>query len=116
MIGTNNVGHRPPHLESEEDTIAGVKAIVDRITRAAPEAKVILMGILPRGASPEDDRRQRIAALNPQLRKLADEQRIHWLDLWSEFLQADGTLVPGLVAPDLLHLTEQGYEVWARAM
>ena len=116
MIGTNNVGHRPPHLESAEDTIAGVKAIVDRITRAAPEAKVILMGILPRGASPEDERRQRIAALNPQLRKLADEQRIHWLDLWSEFLQADGTLVPGLVAPDLLHLTEKGYEVWARAM
>ena len=59
MIGTNNVGHGPPHLESAEDTIAGVKAIVDRITRAAPEAKVILMGIMPRGASPEDARRQR---------------------------------------------------------
>ena len=26
MIGTNTVGHRPPHLESAEDTIAGVKA------------------------------------------------------------------------------------------
>jgi sialate O-acetylesterase len=116
MIGTNNVGHRPPHLESADDTVAGVKAILDRIAGAAPGAKVILMGILPRGESAEDARRQRIEALNPQLQRLADNQRVHWLDLWSEFLRADGTFVPGLVTSDLLHLTERGYEVWARAM
>ena len=38
MIGTNNNGHRPADQESTADTVAGIKAILDRLAQKAPDS------------------------------------------------------------------------------
>ncbi len=115
MIGTNNNGHRKPEQESTADTVAGIKAILDRLGQKAPQSKVLLLAIFPRGATPQDACRQRNEAVNAEIQKFADNQRVLWLNINDKLLEADGTLSKE-VMPDLLHPNAKGYEIWAQAM
>jgi beta-glucosidase len=40
---------------------------------------------------------------------------IHYLDLGSQLIEADGSISKKIM-PDALHLTEAGYEIWARTI
>jgi lysophospholipase L1-like esterase len=44
-----------------------------------------------------------------------DGRTVHYLDINSVFLEADGTL-PKSVMPDLLHPNAEGYRRWASAI
>lgn len=112
MIGTNNSGTRndPP-----EETAAGVQAIVTLIRTKLPEMKILLLGIFPRGATAIDALRILNEAINERLRAFADGRQLFYADLGHLFLEHDGRLKRDLM-PDLLHLNEQGYRVWAEGM
>ena len=112
MIGTNNTGHRQ---DPADETAAGIEAIVDQLGKKLPNTKVLLLAIFPRGASADDKLRQLNDAINERISKLADNQRVFYLDVADKFLEDDGTL-PKSIMPDLLHPNEQGYEIWAQAM
>ncbi len=115
MIGTNNTGHRFG-IETADDTAQGVRAILDTLATKATDAKILLLAIFPRG---EAIKRQRNDEVNRQIKKLADNQKIFWLDLSQHFLQPDGTLSKPLFKdekPFPIHLTAEGYEAWAKAM
>jgi lysophospholipase L1-like esterase len=115
MIGTNNTGHRFG-TESADDTARGVRAILDTLASKAPDAKVLLLAIFPRG---EAIKRQRNNEVNRRIEKLADNQKVFWLDLGEHFLEPDGTLSTALFMdekPFPIHLTAEGYEAWAKAM
>ena len=46
--------------------------------------------------------------------KLDSDPKVHVLDLWNDFVNADGTLKKGLFTPDNIHLTQDGgYELYA---
>jgi len=47
--------------------------------------------------------------------KLADGKMIHYMDIGSHFLDADGTLREEIM-PDTLRLSPGGYKVWAIAI
>ena len=47
--------------------------------------------------------------------KLADGKRVHYLDIGKSFLQDDGVLTREIM-PDLLHLSEKGYTIWAESI
>ena len=47
--------------------------------------------------------------------KLADDKSVFFLDINQEFLEDDGTLSKDIM-PDLLHLSEAGYEIWAKGI
>jgi lysophospholipase L1-like esterase len=115
MIGTNNTGHRPADKESTADTVAGIKAILDRLAQKAPHSKVLLHAIFPRGATPQDAHRQRNEAINAEIQKFADNKRVFWMNINDKFLQSDGTLSKE-VMPDLLHPNAKGYAIWAEAI
>jgi len=115
LIGTNNTGHRTAAQESTADTVAGVRAILERIRQKAPQSHVLLLALFPRGETPQDARRLRNEAVNNELKSLAAEMRISWLNINDKFLQADGTLTREIM-PDLLHPNAKGYEIWAEAM
>ncbi|MDA3925858.1 MAG: GDSL-type esterase/lipase family protein [Kiritimatiellae bacterium] len=115
MIGTNNTGHRPLEKESPEDTIAGIKAILDRLEAKAPNSKVLLLAIFPRGATPQDGCRVRNAKVNAAIEKFADNKRVFWMNINDKLLESDGTLSKEIM-PDLLHPNTKGYEIWASAM
>ncbi len=110
LIGTNNTGN-----DKAEDIARGITAIVQLLGKKLPATKVLLLGILPRGAEAKTPLRDKIAAVNEVISKLADGKSVWYLDLGPKLLDKDGKL-PGDVSPDSLHLSEKGYQVWAETM
>jgi len=110
MIGTNNSG-----TNTSEQIAEGITAIVDQLNNKAPTTKVLVLGIFPRGETPEDTKRQVNEKTNAIVSKLADNERVFYLDIGKSFLQDDGTLSKEIM-PDLLHLSEKGYTIWAESI
>ncbi len=110
MIGTNNSGSNTP-----EQIAAGVKAIVEKLRSSLPATKVLVLAIFPRGANSQNPFRKVNEAANEIISKLADNQHVFYLDIGKKFLKEDGTLTKDIM-PDLLHLSPQGYEIWASSI
>lgn len=124
MIGTNNTGHQGrPQVElkgaiyqsTAEQTAEGVSAIIKLLREKQPQMKILLLGIFPRGADANDEKRKQNIATNSLISKLADDRTVHYQDISNTFLQADGVLSKEIM-PDLLHLNETGYEKWSQAI
>jgi beta-glucosidase len=112
MIGTNNAGHRK---EPSAETAQGVRAIVGDLKKRLPDSKILVLAIFPRGDGEADELRQLCNETNAQISKLADGERVLFLDINKEFLDANGDL-PADVMPDKLHPNRRGYEIWAKAI
>jgi lysophospholipase L1-like esterase len=124
MIGTNNTGHQGrPQKEIDnavykctaEQTAVGIKAILASLQKKCPDAKILVLGIFPRGADKNDKFRQQNEATNAIIKGYADGKKVFFLDVSDKFLEADGTL-PKSIMPDLLHPNEKGYQIWSDAM
>lgn len=111
MIGTNNVG-----ADTAEGITKGITAILKTIRTKQPQAKILLLGVFPRGekASPNPSR-DKLKEVNQNIAKLDDGQTIHYLDIGDKFLQPDGSLTKEIM-PDFLHLSAAGYQIWADAI
>ncbi len=112
MIGTNNAStaENPP-----EQVAAGIRNIITAIHQRSSETKILLLAIFPRGATPADGNRMKNEKVNAIISKFDDGKRIHFLDIGSKFLSADGTLEK-TVMPDLLHLNADSYKIEADAI
>ncbi|MFL2479675.1 MAG: platelet-activating factor acetylhydrolase IB subunit [Verrucomicrobiales bacterium] len=110
MIGTNNSGNNSP-----EEIADGLAAITKQLRKKLPKTKVLLLGIFPRGANKDDGRRQVNEKANAIFKKLADGNDVHYLDIGAKFLEPDGTLTRKIM-PDLLHLSVEGYTIWAESI
>jgi lysophospholipase L1-like esterase len=106
MIGTNNMG------APAGDIVLGVSEIVQTVREKQPDAKILLLAIFPRQQHP-DALREKVKQVNEQLAKLADGQMVRFLDIGAHFVSDDGTISPDIM-PDFLHLSQKGYEIWAR--
>jgi sialidase-1 len=109
LIGTNNVRHGDFTPEQIAD---GIRAILDALGKKCPQSKVLLLGILPRGPDASDVLRRKAEAVNALLPALADNRRVHYLNVNVKLLDPDGTLSKS-IAPDLLHLSAEGYGILA---
>jgi lysophospholipase L1-like esterase len=112
LIGTNNTGHEQ---RPAADTTAGIKAVLDELQAIWPKTKLLVLSVFPRGEGPEDKMRKLNDEINVEVAKLADNKKIFVLDISSSFMAPDGTL-PKEIMPDKLHLSGQGYELWAKAL
>ena len=110
MIGTNNSGSNTPEQIAE-----GVAVIVKQLRTKLPKTKVLLLAVFPRGTDKNDKRRQVNEKTNAIFKKLADGTHGHYLDMGPKFLEDDGTLTREIM-PDLLHLSEKGYTIWAESI
>ena len=124
MIGTNNTGHQGrPQKELDgavyqctaEQTAEGIKAILAQLRQKCPDAKILVLGIFPRGADKNDKFRQQNEATNAIVKGFADGQKVFFLDVGAKFLEPDGTLSKAIM-PDLLHPNEKGYQIWSDAI
>jgi lysophospholipase L1-like esterase len=114
MIGTNNLAHPPQ--QTPEEVIEGIRCLVKTIEAKQPKAKILLLGIFPRGAEASDPFRAKIKQVNEAVAKLDDGgQRVRFLDIGDKFLAEDGKL-PKDVMPDSLHPNSKGYEIWGAAI
>ncbi|MBN1832666.1 MAG: GDSL family lipase [Deltaproteobacteria bacterium] len=109
MIGTNNT------MQNNAPEIAeGIGAVVLELKKDFPDAKILLLGIFPRG-TPNDPVRATVKEINEIISRLHDGDRVHYLDIGSEFLDASGN-IPEDVMTDALHPSTKGYEIWANAV
>ncbi len=111
LIGTNNLGRG----NTPEETAEGIAAVVAQYRKRCPEATVLLQGIFPRAAKANDPMREKIRVVNEKIAKLADGEKVIFLDFGNVFLNPDGSISPE-VMPDFLHLSAKGYELWADAI
>lgn len=112
MIGTNDASS-PPFCSAPE-IAEGIGAIVLEMRRDFPAAKILLLGIFPRG-EPGDEVRRTVLAVNPIIARLDDGQHVFYRDIGSIFLRPDGTIAPDIMA-DRLHPNRKGYVLWAEAV
>lgn len=109
MIGTNNTG-----ACSAPDITLGITAIVLELKKRLPQAKILLLGVFPRGEKP-GPQRDKIAAVNAGIARLNAPPSITYLDLGPKFLTPEGLITKDIM-PDFLHPNEKGYRIWAEAM
>ncbi|MCP4888265.1 MAG: DUF4976 domain-containing protein, partial [Planctomycetaceae bacterium] len=111
MIGTNNTGHFD---QDPKEVADGVERILEILQQRLPDTKIVLHGIFPRGPNSLDLKRLNNVAINQHIRRFADGDRVHYLEVGDQFLEPDGTISKAIM-PDLLHLSTEGYERWAKA-
>ncbi|MGA3190120.1 MAG: GDSL-type esterase/lipase family protein [Bryobacteraceae bacterium] len=110
LAGTNNLS-----TGTAEEITRGLEAILQTIHQKAPAAAIVIMGIFPRNDNmaflPV------IETINANLAKLADGQKIRYLNINGKLAGPDGKLFDGMMnAKDKLHPIAKGYQVWADAL
>lgn len=107
MIGTNNIKANPP-----ADIALGIKSILEKLHAKLPKTQVLLLGVFPRGETPDSDLRKASEGINDIIKEYADGKTVHYLNINAKLLNADGTQDRKKM-PDLVHLTAPAYQIWA---
>lgn len=114
MIGTNNVGASYTVGSTLPQIAEGVGAIVQKLRAKLPQTRILLLGIFPRGSAPNPMRGD-ILQINQIIKKLADEKNVFYLDFGDRFIDGKGA-IPASLMPDFLHLSPEGYRIWAESI
>jgi len=110
LAGTNNVGnHEPP-----EGITKGLEDVVRLMQSKAPGATIIVTAIFP--SNDHITVMPVIDQINANLAHLADGAKVRYLDINRKLATENGKLLSGMMNPDLLHPSLQGYQVWADAL
>jgi lysophospholipase L1-like esterase len=115
MIGTNNLSGRQSTPNTPDEIAMGIAVIVSKFRTTFPDAKVLLLGVFPRGAEPNNPYREPIRRINELIASLDDGEHVQFMDIGSRFLGPDGSISTEVMA-DGLHPTALGYEIWAEAV
>ena len=112
MIGNNNMFFAP-----ETGVVAaakGIKTCVENLRKKFPQASLIVAKILPCHA-PENRFYENIRLTNVEIDKLAlgSDAKVRVLDLGKDFVDEEGRLKKTLFKPDNIHLSLEGYKVYA---
>jgi len=101
---------------------AGIDAILNKLGETLPQTDILLLGIFPRGALPDDPLRLRNIEINRGLTATATKSNlshinrtVHVRDIGSVFLSESGAISEAIM-PHLLHLSPEGYRPWAEAI
>ena len=108
LIGTNDLAYgRSPARAAD-----GIRANLGALRRHLPEARILLLGLLPREESPSAPLRIGVAKVNRLIRDCADDQHIFYAEIGDVLLTSEG-LLSAEVSPDQLHFSARGYALLA---
>ena len=108
MIGTNDL-HQDGAVPSRVAERVGT--IIDTLRDREPQAELHVIGILPRAA----DMAGMVAEANAGIREQAERAGVTYIDLTSVMADETGKIRDALTYDDL-HLTAEGYRVWADSL
>jgi lysophospholipase L1-like esterase len=75
-----------------------------------PDAKILLLGLLPREEAPTAPVRFALAPVNRLIRDCGDGEHIIYADIGDVLLVETGRL-PAAISPDQLHFSARGYSL-----
>jgi len=107
MIGINDLSRNTP----QNDIVANVVDIVERIHHDSPKTKVFVQSILPNA----ERLQQRIETINVEIEK-AVSGKATWVNLYPLFLDESGVSMRDSLSNDDSHLLGQGYLIWRDAI
>ncbi len=110
--------------EGDNDTFRGIPndvimrqlhEAINRIHAELPQARIYVLSVKPSIAREDiwsvamdlNEQYQQLAAANPL---------VHYIDVATPFLNADGSIRDDIFVDDMLHLNDTGYEVWAASI
>lgn len=109
LIGTNDIGsNRPGNIIAE-----GIRQILIALRERFPDARILLIGVLPRSELPDSHRRQQVTGVNSLIRTCQDHRHIFYDDSGEGLLNQDRYLSRA-VSFDGVHLTQHGYTLLTR--
>ena len=106
LIGTNNWADN-----TVEETAEDIRQLVEVIRDKQPQAKLLLLPILPRSDARSDFKNRKADEINAHIERLADGEKVIWFDLRKAFSGAPKSLMP-----DGLHPGPEGYVLWWKAL
>ena len=115
-IGVNNLWAEVQ--ECGPDKVAdGVAACVAAVCAWCPDAKVLVLGILPTQQAPDNPLRAIVQAVNARSAALvsAMDGRVSFADIGAAFLEPEGRISTEIM-PDGCHLSMRGYTRFADAL
>jgi beta-glucosidase len=115
MIGNNNMFFTPE--TGIQAAAEGIAMCAKNLRHKFPKAHLIVSKILPAHAPGHrfyEDIRKTNSALD--LLNLEQDPNVAILDLTSDFTEADGTLKKDLYTPDSIHLSMEGYALYAERL
>jgi beta-glucosidase len=92
-----------------------VAELVRFIHTRAPSTKVLILGLLPRGAVAADPQRGVLEDVNTRIRRCADDTTTFYAEPGRQLLDDDGSM-SFLMSLDLLHPTQVGYAILGSAL
>lgn len=108
-VGENDIASGKP----VEQVFADYQELVNRILDDFPSARFLFIPLKP--SSSRWDYWETMQELNRQIRNLnLDNERLHYIDLATPLLREDNKPNDSYFIDDLLHLNDQGYQVWNR--
>ncbi len=108
LIGTNDLGlGRSPELTAD-----GIRTNLQLLRERLPEARILLIGLLPREEAPNSPLRRAVVRVNNLVRDCADGEHITYAEIGEVLLDSNGRL-DAAISPDQLHFSEHGYALLA---
>lgn len=117
LTGVNDVSHDL----TTDSIVAMMRTTIDRIQRESPDTKLYLQSLLPINESFGRYKRltgktDMIPEINARLEALAKGKKIVFIDLFPLFTEKGTNVLRGNLTNDGLHLNEEGYEIWVKAI
>jgi beta-glucosidase len=108
LIGTNDLAQsRSPALTAD-----GIRGNLEVLRKRLPQARILLLGLLPREELPNAPLRLEVAEVNHLIRDCVDGQYILYAEIGDVLLDSSG-LLTAAISPDRLHFTARGYALLA---
>lgn len=117
LTGANDVSHDL----TVDSIVAAITHVVDRILRESPQTKLYLQSLLPINESFNRYKRlegktDMIPAINARLAEVAKERDIPFINLYPLFIKPETNTLREELTGDGLHLNDEGYRIWAKAL
>jgi lysophospholipase L1-like esterase len=110
MIGVNNLWSGK---NTGEEIAGGIRAIVEKLRAKLPQAKVLVLGVLPIDPNRDGIGRLKAQEINVHAARLDDGMMVKFFDAGRKLVDKNGRLLEGAYLPDHLHLTAKGYDLLA---
>jgi len=108
MTGLNNIAM------DDFGFISSYEKILKKLSSAYPTAKIFMNSILP--VIMDFISNETIKNVNKSLKELAGEAGVESLDIYNLYVDEKGRVIRDYLLDDGVHLSNKGYEVWAKVV